>query len=227
MQAQTYLDILMTWQPKYKIVLRGAPVYVNGFEETSFTWRESEMILTEESITEGLEIAQRALEADKIWHDANRQIATTIAKAQILAAVPKVYKANNIALTVCPDSGDHQTMLQIADIVASVSAVHGGKYVIEQRSKPGENPYGWHLHFMIQTTYAPSKLKQFVQQKLASRGYVATYYATQADSNWLTKYMSGAKGNSDKDQKVNQDRLLRQQYGLQDIYDIAKTITQS
>lgn len=220
MQTQTYLDVLSTWQPRYRLAPRGPPVYVKEAGESGFSFVDCEWVLTEESQTEGLEIAQRALEADKIWKDANRQIATAVAKAQILAAVPKVFKANSIALTVCPDSGDHQTMLQIADIVASVSAVQGGKYVIEQRSKPGETPFGWHLHFMIQCTYAPSKIKQFVQQKLASRGYVATYYATQADANWLNKYMSGSKGNKDKDAKVQQDRALRQQLGLQDIYDI-------
>lgn len=219
MQTETFSQVIAQWQPKYRIVPRGQPMRVVDGDD-HFYWQDCEWVITEESLEEGIQYAQRALEADKIWHDAHRQIATAVAKAQILAAAPKVFKANNIALTVCPDSGDAQTMIQIASIVADVSAVQSGKYVIEQRSKPGEDPYGWHLHFYIQTTYAPSKIKQFVQQKLASRGYVAIYYATPADENWLKKYMSGSKGQNEKNLKVKQDRILRQQMGLQDIYDM-------
>lgn len=223
MQVETYSSILATWQPRYRLAPRPNGkhrVYHEGVEPYDFV--DCEWVLTKESQNEGLEIMQRAMEADKIWHDASRQVEIAAAKAQILASIPKVFKANNIALTVCPDSGDALTMLQVAQIVASVSAVHGGKYVIEQRSKPGEDPYGWHIHFMIQCTYAPSKIKQFVQQKLASRGYVATYYATPADENWLKKYMSGAKGDAEKDLKVQQDIILRRQLGIEDIYDIQK-----
>lgn len=220
MNAQTYLEVMAKWKPQYRLASRGPSIFVRDLPDPGFTYLECEWVLTEDSMNEGLLIAERALQSDKIWNDANRQIATAVAKAQILASVPKVFKANSIALTVCPDSGDHETMLQIAKIVASVSAVQGGKYVIEQRSKPGEEPHGWHLHFMIQTTYAPSKLKQFVQQKVARRGYVATYYATPANDRWLSNYMEGNKFNAEKDLKVKQDRILRAKYGLQDVYDL-------
>lgn len=222
MQVQTYSEIMATWQPRYRFAPRGPPIYVKEAGETGFCWQDCEWVLTDESLEEGLQIAEKALEADKVWKDAKRQIATNLAKAQVLASVPKVFKANYVALTVCPDQGDHMTMLSIANIVANISAVSSGKFVVEQRSKPGETPYGWHLHFMIQCTYAPSKIKQFVQQKLASRGYTCTYYATKADENWLNQYMSGSKGNSDKDQKVAQDRILRREYDMQDMYDLSQ-----
>lgn len=222
MQAPTFTEVFSEWQPRYRLAPRGPPLYVKEAGDTGFTWQDCQWVLTDESLEEGLQIAERAVEAGKVWKDANRQIATAVAKAQVLASVPKVFSAKHVALTVCPDQGDAQTMLQIAQVVSSVSAVQGGKYVIEQRSKPGETPYGWHLHFYITTTYAPSKLRQFVQQKLSSRGYVATYYATSADENWLKKYMSGSKGNSEKDQKVAYDRILRSQSNIPDILEITK-----
>lgn len=221
MQVESYSDIFSTWTPKYRLKLRPNGkhrVYHEGVEPYDF-W-DCEWVITEESLEEGIEIADRALRADKIHQDARRQVELSIAKAQILASIPKVFKANSIALTVCPETGDHLTMLQIASIVANISAVSDGKFVIEQRSKPGEQPYGWHLHFLIQCTYAPSKIKQFVQQKLASRGYTCTYYATKADERWLKNYMSGSKGNAEKDQKVQQDRILRKQLELQDMYEL-------
>lgn len=222
MQVQTYWDVLATWQPRYRLAPRGPPLYVKEAGETGFSFVDCEWRLTEESMEEGLLIFQRALEADKIWKDAQRQVEVAVAKAQILVAVPKVFKAKHIALTVCPETGDHVTMLQIAAIVARVSAVQSGKFVVEQRSKPGEQPHGWHLHFFIQTTYAPAKIKQFVQQKLASRGYTCMYHATPADENWLKKYMSGAKGNAEKDLKVQHDRILREQLNIPHIVDMTE-----
>lgn len=220
MNAQTFNEILSSWQPQYRLAPRGPPVYVKEADEPGFSFLDCEWVLTDASLEEGLAIAERALQADKIWNDAHRQIATAVAKAQILAAVPQTFKISNVALTLCPDHGDHETMLQIAKIVDSVSCVLGGKYVIEQRSEPGAEPYGWHLHFMIQTTYAPSRVKQYVQQAVSARGYVATYWATPADERWHTNYMEGNKFDEKKDLKVKQDRILRAKYGLQDIYDL-------
>lgn len=163
MKMESYADIISTWTPKYKLKLKPNGKHrVRNEGVEPFDFWECEWIITEESLTEGIEIAERAMCADKIYQDAKRQIDVSVMKAQILASVPKVFKANNVALTVCPDSGDHEQMLRIASVISSVSAVHGGNYVIEQRSKPGEDPYGWHLHFMVQTTYAPAKIKQFV-----------------------------------------------------------------
>lgn len=221
MQVQTFSEILATWQPKYRLAPRGQTMFVKEAGEPGFCYMDCEWVLTQESQQEGLEIMQRAMDASKIWEDAHRRVATSVACEQILASVPKVFKAKHVALTVCPDTGDHLTMLSIAQVVANISAVTDGKFVIEQRSKPGEKPYGWHLHFYIQTTYAPAKIKQFVQQKLASRKYTCTYYATPADENWLKKYMTGQKGSAEKEQKAQQDKILRDQLGLSDIYDLA------
>lgn len=225
MQTPTFTEVFSQWQPRYRLVPRGPPLYAREAGDSGFTWQDCQWVVTEESLEEGLQIAEKAVEAGKIWKDANRQIATNIAKAQVLASIPKVFKAKYVALTVCPDHGDAQTMLQISQIVATVSSVLGGKFVIEQRSEIGQTPYGWHIHYYIQTTYAPSNVKNHVQQKLSKRGYVATYYATKADENWLKRYMSGAKGNADKDLKVQHDRILRKQLNIPDILDIEKSAT--
>lgn len=219
MQVQTYSEIMASWQPKYRLAPRGPPVYVKEAAEPGFTYLDCEWVLTPESQQEGLEIMQRALDAGKIWQDAHRRLATAVACEQILSSIPKVLKVKNVALTVCPAEGDHLTMLRIAAVVANVTVVQGGKFVIEQRSEPGQQPYGWHLHFYIQTQEAPSKVKQHVQQKLASRKYKCTYWATPADENWLNRYMSGDKG-EEKDLKVKQDRILREQLDIAPMYDL-------
>lgn len=223
MQVQTFSEIMASWKPRYRLRPRYPnPVVVarDSPDEPPFSYWDCEWQITPDSQEEGLEIFQRALQNDKIWNDAHRQIATTVAKAQVLASIPQKYEVQSIALTICPDQGNHETMLEIARIVATLKAIESGKFVIEQRSKGEEDPYGWHLHFNIVTTYPPSKIKQFVQQKLASRNYVATYYATKSDKNWLERYMSGSKGNEDKTKKVQKDKLLRTQLGLQDIYEL-------
>lgn len=165
------------------------------------------------------EACEKLNEALRWFEDAKRQIFISEAKDEIKATKPKEYKLKLVALTICPDRGDHNTMLEIMEIVKDTSCMKtGGKFVIEQRSKVGEDPYGWHIHLVVNTTYAPSRIKQYVQQRLASRGYVATYYATPADSRWEKKYMAGDKGNADKALKVKKDKILREQLGLQNMY---------
>lgn len=225
MQVQTYSEILSQFQPRYRLAPRGqAKLFYDG--EDRFYWQDCEWVLTEESLQEGIEIAQRALEADKIWQDAHRQVATAVAKCQILASIPKVLKNKHIALTICPKDANPELLLQIADIVSTAKCVHAGKFVIEQRSVPGEQPYGWHMHLYIETDKAPSTVKQKVQKMLDTRKIQATYWATPANENWLKNYMQGTKGDPEKDLKVKQDRILRSQMGLQDIYDIpTKSLT--
>lgn len=221
MQVQTFSEVLATWEPKYRLASRRPPMFVKEPGEPGFSFMDCEWVLTPESQTEGLEIMQRALEAGKIWQDATRRVATNAACDMLLSSAPKVLKVKNIALTICPSEGDHHTMLRIASIVANVKTVQGGKFVIEQRSEPGQDPYGWHLHFYIQSMDAPSKVKQHVQQKLESRKLKCTYWATPANDTWLNKYMTGDKGDPKKDLKTKQDKILREQLDLADMYDLA------
>lgn len=224
MKVPTYSEVMATWVPRYKLQPRPNGrhrVYYDDYPPYDFI--DCEWVLTKDSQEEGLLIFQQALEAAKIHEDAKRSVSISIVANQLReqhkAETPKVFTEGMIALTICPDSGDHNTMIEVAKQVATLKCVNSGKYVIEQRSEPGEDPHGWHLHFLIKSTYAPSQVKQYVQQKLKKK-YNCTYYATKADNRWEENYMQGNKHNTSKDAKVQQDRILRQQLGLQDIYTL-------
>lgn len=153
--------------------------------------------------------------------EARRQLFITQAKKLILEHTPKSFDVKTFALTVCPESSeDHRILDEIAKLVNSISAVLTSKYVYEQRSKVGENTYGWHVHFYIQTTYRLSKLKQFAQQKLKKISHILD--VRPADERYLTRYMAGDKNDSDKNLKVDKDRILRAQLGLQAMYEYVK-----
>lgn len=147
-------------------------------------------------------------------NDAERQV--TIAKFKQEYKEPP--KEKRIALTICPESHNTYHVLdKIVELIKSCTCVKGGKYVYEQRSEGDEPEYGWHIHLVVDSEYAPSKVKQFVQQKLKTKGINATYYATHADSKWETNYMEGQKFNDEKNKKVLKDAILREKYNLEKI----------
>ena len=143
--------------------------------------------------------------------EAERQV--TVQNFRKEFAGPVIRK--RVALTICPEQHTTYHILdKVIELVKSCTAISGGKYVYEQRSEDDENEYGWHVHLVVDSDYRPSKVKQFVQQKLKTKGINATYYATYADSKWETNYMEGKKFDKKKDKKVAKDALLRAKYGL-------------
>lgn len=141
----------------------------------------------------------------------------TTAKFRLVYKEPEPDK--RIALTICPESHNTYHILdKIVVLVKSCTAIKGGKYVYEQRSEGDEPEYGWHIHLVVDSDYPPSKVRQFVQQKLKSKGINATYWATRADDKWEKNYMEGDKHDKTKVGKVKKDAILRDKYGLQKIY---------
>lgn len=150
-----------------------------------------------------------------------RQAETQVRVAEIKKTMqsPKEYSIGRLAITICPESGDHNTMLFIMEVVKTVSCIPHGSFVLEQRSEGDEEPYGWHIHATADSTYAPSKVKQFVLQKLKARGYNAFVCVKKCYNDaWEENYIKGNKFNALKDKKVLKDKELRLKYNLQDIY---------
>lgn len=151
--------------------------------------------------------------------EAKRQVFIADAKTVLRKKVPKEVTEHTVALNISPANATPEMCLSIAEIVKSLTCSLGGYYVIEQRSKDPDPPQGWHLHFYLRTTYAPSKVIQFAKQKITRKDYVATYDCKRCDENFLNKYMRGIKGNPEKDLKASYDRVIRPRYGLQDMYE--------
>lgn len=167
-------------------------------------------------------ISSECEEKARWYKEAQRQVYVQEVKKELQKkTTPQEYESKMVALTLNPPP-DYSTVeyLQIfVDIVKSVSAVLSGAYVFEQRSQGSEQEHGWHLHFSINTTYAPSKVKQFVKQKLESRGYKMQMWATPDDGGFRNKYMHGVKNHASKDPKVRKDFELREKYGLEHFYE--------
>jgi hypothetical protein len=154
---------------------------------------------------------------------ARNQVIIQKVKEDLRKETPKEYVEHTVALTVSPaDRETHHACLQVVEIVKQLSCVQKMKWCYEQTSTDAED--GWHIHMQIWTTYAPSKVKQFAQQKVSRAGYKATYISKPSDNRWLDNYMQGYKFNQTKDAGVAQTLKLREKYGLQDLYEYEKKI---
>lgn len=153
---------------------------------------------------------------------AKQQLFIAEVKADIKKNKP--VEPKDMAVTICPEeSTHHECLFDIIRRIQDEPHIISGKYCLEQRSKIGEEEKGWHLHLYIQTNVAPTKLKQYILQRLHKRPTINAFVDVHKvyNSAWLTKYMHGEKGSDqDKKDKCEKDKVLRQQYNLQLIYDL-------
>lgn len=166
---------------------------------------------------ESWEKIQPIMETYKQWmKEADRQMFIKEYKASLKKDT--VYELQKIALTVCPDepeSSTHEILYRILDIIRTLSSVQDFRAVMEQRSEDNEPERGWHLHLSVDTTYPPSKVRQFLLQKLKTNKICALVFATkQYNSKWEENYMDGNKYNVGKNKKVLKDRVLRENYAI-------------
>lgn len=189
-------------------------LYTRVEKEWSYTW-------SDEWWDQWWRLSQECEEKARWIKEAERQVFVQEVKKQLQTKKPEAYDNKMVALTINPppEYATPEHLKIFIDIVKSVSAVKSGAYVYEQRSQGDEEEQGWHLHFSINTTYAPSKLKQFVKQKMESRGYKVAYWATPDDGGFRDRYMKGSKNHASKDPKVKKDFILREKYGLEHFYE--------
>lgn len=122
------------------------------------------------------------------------------------------------------DPVDHyQFWQQMKKCVKKVKIQGSGMYVIEQRSEMDQDPYGWHIHWLVEFETQSSKaviiqqVYQCFQRFLAGSNYVdARPVYTDEDWEAKRKYISGEK-KQDKMGKVEKDRFLRKKHGYPEI----------
>lgn len=159
----------------------------------------------------------------------------TTAKEQLFIAEVKADIKKNkpaqpkdMAVTICPEQATHhECLFDIIRRIQDEPHIISGKYCLEQRSTIEEEEKGWHLHLYLQTTVAPTKLKQYISQRLNKRPIISAFIDVNKcyNSAWLTKYMHGEKGDDpSKRAKSDKDVILRQKYNLQAIYDFKSPI---
>lgn len=175
---------------------------------------------TEEHYLKTLMAFDSFLEKERWFKQAQTQQEVSNIRKDLKASAP--FKVGRYAITICPQSGDYNTLLQIMGLVTQITALPAGTYVIEQRSEGDEEPYGWHVHATYDSTYAPSKVKQFIYQKLKPHGWhrdnCRLYIKKCYNNAWEENYIRGNKFDASKDRKVLKDKELRLKYNLQDIY---------
>lgn len=159
-------------------------------------------------------------------HDLVTQAKQQLFVAEVKADIKKnrPVEPKDMAVTICPEENTHhECLFDIIRRIQDEPHIISGKYCLEQRSKIGEEEKGWHLHLYIQTNVAPTKLKQYILQRLHKRPSINSFVDVHKvyNSAWLNKYMHGEKGSDpDKRAKCEKDVLLREKYGLELIYDI-------
>lgn len=94
-----------------------------------------------------------------------------------------------------------------------------GQYVLEQRAEAGQEPYGWHIHWLFQADYhvAVSKRVQLVyqcfQKYLAAPNYVDVTRVTRTPE-CVVAYLDGDKKAEGKAAKVEHDKVVRARLGI-------------
>lgn len=153
---------------------------------------------------------------------AERQVFVQEAVKVLQAAVEKTQALRDVAVTVCPQSGTLESCQAIMALLLTLTCFKGGGiYVFEQRSEQAP-AHGWHIHVNLKSKYPPSKVQQYITQKLsAAKSLISFSQCKSADAKWLTHYMLGmgkGKGDSSKLGKSAYDKVLRKELGLQDSY---------
>lgn len=98
-------------------------------------------------------------------------------------------------------------------------------YVYEQRAE-GEDPEcGWHIHATVVSSYAVSKIKQYLDQKLRSHKKAIAFNFKVTDvkslANWDSYIGNGCvvdKHNEAKSLSVKKDAILREKYNIPKIF---------
>lgn len=97
-----------------------------------------------------------------------------------------------------------------------------GCYVLEQRSEADQQPYGYHIHWLVEfeATSSPQTIAQQVFQcfskYIAASNYVDVRDLTEQRWDQEVRYLSGEKIEA-KMPKVLKDRVLRKKYGIPEI----------
>lgn len=167
---------------------------------------------------ERLESLNRQKATYDVWKkEAERQIFIREYKQELIKTRPN--EVSKVAITVCPEVSDkHDVLYEILKIIDTIKPIVDYIAVMEQRSEKEEPEKGWHLHLSADSTYAPSKVRQFIVQKLKSRNIESfVLVKKQYNSLWLENYMKGDKHNVLKNLKVEKDRILRLKYNIPDV----------
>lgn len=96
------------------------------------------------------------------------------------------------------------------------------KYVLEQRSEEQQEPYGWHIHWLVDfeatssTAIIVQQVYQCFTRYLTGSNYVDV--KDVPDDHWehKEKYITGGK-KDEKMKKVEKDRKLREELGIPEI----------
>lgn len=151
-------------------------------------------------------------------------------KRAFRAEQEKEMKDYKVAVTICPEDGHSHTLLfDIIDRIKEIREILSGSFVVEQRSKGLEEERGWHIHMSVNACVNPSRVRQFINQKLKRKPKISAFVLTtkQYNNDWEERYMKGVKGqNVDKEEKAQKDIILRAKYGLKPMYDFRGSVTE-
>lgn len=200
--------------------------YLQDEDGRPFKEYEYDYKYTPEQYVELFDLFDKVHERQNWTQQAVQSIFVAEKKKELLSGKRLTYENKMVAITLCPPPEDSNPaeLQKIILYITSISKKSIAKwfYTFEQRSIIGEEEHGWHLHLSVDTTYAPSKIHQFLKQKLESKGYKYIWkvalVCTHDDGKFREEYMKGIKNHKDKDCKVEQDLLLRQRYNLQNYY---------
>jgi len=218
---QTYSAALKEYADWLASLTKDGTVCVRKYlvREGNDVWvqRDLESVFSDVQVDEILTRYKLLVEKEEWLKQAERQVFVADAVKELRKAKPVERAVKNVAVTICPQEGTLVSVKQCIALALPLSCMkEGGTYVFEQRSETAPAS-GWHIHMNVKTTYPPSKVKQYLEQKI--RKNVSCYIVVKpADEKWATLYMQGIKKDLTKDGKAAYDKIVRPLEGLQELY---------
>lgn len=142
----------------------------------------------------------------------------------------QVYEQKLRALTISPPApySDSHTNLEryITFLKDKCPFITIRNYVYEQRSEAEDLEHGWHIHATVSSSYAPSKIAQYLKQKQKSNKISFNLNVKDITSiaNWDSYIGNGCavdKHNESKAAAVKKDAVLREKYNIPKIFYIS------
>jgi len=200
------------------VVRRYSVPFYEGDRRITEEFQDTEMIFSEAQQSLILEHWEKVSLLSEYEKQAFRQVYVADACIRIRTQGPKEFIEKLVAVTISPMEDTIQTCKNIMMILLRLSCFKlGGSYVYEQRTDGTVPAVGWHIHISLRTTYAPSKIEQFIKQSISKITHMRK--VKKADDKWSSQYMMGLKGNDAiKISHVAGDKIHRAAEGLQDIY---------
>jgi len=132
-------------------------------------------------------------------------------------------KSDWIFLTVNPKDGDYKNFVDSSNRFHNRAVVSNYNYCFEQRGEEEGDYHGFHLHSIFKRVGKPSHVERQIHEVFNRyvgdpELHIRIKYVSEEEIPKILEYIGGHKRDPEKQKKIDNDKLMRQEYGLKGLY---------